>query len=47
MKGGKEVEEKFKQEIRDDEREEKGKSADEAQASAKTSSGDKVPWTPS
>lgn len=47
MKGSKEVEEKFEQEVRDDEREEKGKSAEEAQASAKTSSGDKVPWTPS
>lgn len=46
-KGGKEVEEKFEQEVRDDEREEKGKSAKDAQASAKTSSGDKVPWTPS
>ncbi|KAG9205362.1 hypothetical protein G6514_008002 [Epicoccum nigrum] len=44
-KVGKEVEEKFEQKIRDDEREEGGKSAEEAQASAKTSSGDEVPWT--
>ncbi|KAF3007723.1 hypothetical protein E8E13_009731 [Curvularia kusanoi] len=44
---GKKVEEKFAEEIRDDEREERGKSAGEAQASAKTSKGDGVPWTPS
>lgn len=38
---------KLDQELRDDVKEEEGKSAKEAEASAKTSTGEKVPWTPS
>ena len=41
------VEQKFREEIEDDRAEEEGKSAQDAEASAKTSSGGKVPWTPS
>lgn len=41
------VQKKFVDEIKDDIAEEKDKSADKAEASAKTSTGEKVPWTPS
>jgi predicted ATPase len=43
----KKLEEKFREETKDDVAEEGGKSAKEAEAAAKTSTGEKVPWTPS
>lgn len=41
------LESKFEEELKDDVQEEEGKSARKAEASAKTSTGEKVPWTPS
>ena len=41
------IERKFEHEVRDDVDEEQGEGAQKAEASAKTSTGEKVPWTPS
>jgi predicted ATPase len=41
------VERKLQSEVEDDVREERGKSAKEAESAAKTSTGEGVPWTPS
>ena len=45
--GSRETERKLEDEVRDDEAEEEGKSAKKAEANAKTSTGESVPWTPS
>ena len=41
------VEEKLQEEARDDIKEEQNKTADKSEATAKTSSGEPIPWTPS